>query len=55
MSFSWCYFHTQNIHEYNLNCGDLTLEVSVEKNFIMWPIDYFGGILVKTVAFFALV
>ena len=36
----------------DLNCADLAQEVSVEKNFSMWPRDCFCGILVKNVAAF---
>jgi hypothetical protein len=33
------------VAESDLNCTDLTQEVSVEKNFRMWPRNYFCGIL----------
>jgi hypothetical protein len=36
----------------DLNCADLTKEVSVAKNFSMWPRDCFCNILVKFVAAF---
>ena len=36
------------VTESDLNCADMAQEVSVEKNFNMWPRDYFCGILVKT-------
>ena len=36
----------------DLNCADLAQEVSVEKNFSMWPRDSFCGILKKIVATF---
>ena len=38
------------VAESDLNCADLAQEVSVEKNFSMWPRDCFCGILVKIVA-----
>jgi hypothetical protein len=38
------------VAEYDLNCADLVQEVSVEKNFRMWPRDCFCGILVKNEA-----
>ena len=38
--------------EGDLNCGNLALEVSEEKNFNMWTIDYSCDILVKNVAAF---
>jgi hypothetical protein len=38
--------------EYDFNCADLVQVVSVEKNFRMWPRDYFCCILVKNVATF---
>jgi hypothetical protein len=34
------------VAEYDLNCVDLAQEVSVEKNFSMWPRDCLCGILV---------
>jgi hypothetical protein len=37
------------VTECNLNCADLAQEVSVEKNFCMWPRDCFC-ILVKKMA-----
>ena len=40
------------VAEYDLNYADLAQEVSVEKNFRMWPRDYFCDILVKNVAAF---
>ena len=36
----------------DLNCADLTQEVSMEKNFSMWPRGHFCAILVKNVATF---
>jgi len=36
--------------ESDLNCADLAQEVSLEKNFSMWPRDCFCCILVKNVA-----
>ena len=36
----------------DLNCTDLAQEVSVEKNFSMWPRDCFCSILVKNMAAF---
>ena len=36
----------------NLNCVDLTQEISKEKNFRMWHKDCFCGILVKNVVTF---
>jgi hypothetical protein len=36
----------------DLNCVDLAQEISKEKNFRMWHIDWFCGILVKNVATF---
>jgi hypothetical protein len=36
----------------DLNCADLTQEVSMEKNFSMWPRNCFCVILVKNVATF---
>ena len=35
-----------------LNCEDLAQEVSVEKNFSMWPRDCFCSIVVKNVTTF---
>jgi hypothetical protein len=35
----------------DLNCPDLAQEISVEKNFSMWPTDYFCGILKNVTAF----
>jgi hypothetical protein len=40
------------VSESDLNCGILALEVSEEKNFNMWTIDYSCDILVKNVAGF---
>jgi hypothetical protein len=40
------------VTESDLNCSDLAQEVLVEKNFSMWPRDYFCGILVKNRATF---
>ena len=40
------------VAEYDLNCVDLAQEVSVEKNFSMWPRDCSCDILVKNVAAF---
>jgi hypothetical protein len=34
----------------DLNCADLAQEVSVEKNFSMWPRDCFCSILMKNIA-----
>ena len=34
----------------DFNCADLAQEVSVEKNFSMWPRDCFCSILVKNMA-----
>ena len=38
-------YHSRNtedfVTEYDLNCADLAQEVSVEKNFRMWPRDIF--------------
>jgi hypothetical protein len=39
------------VAESDLNCSDLAQEVSLEKNFSMWPRDYFCDILVKNVTF----
>jgi hypothetical protein len=39
----------------DLDCADLAQEVSIEKNFSMWPGDCFCGILVKMWLLFALV
>jgi hypothetical protein len=36
----------------DLNCEDLAQEISLEKNFSMWPRGCFCGILVKNVAAF---
>jgi hypothetical protein len=40
------------VGESDLNCAGLAQEVSVEKNFIVWPRDCFYGILVENVAAF---
>jgi hypothetical protein len=40
------------VTESDLNCADLAQEVSVEKNFILWPRDSLCGVLVKNVAAF---
>jgi hypothetical protein len=40
------------VAESNLNSANLAQEVSVEKNFSVWPGDYFCVILVKNVAAF---
>jgi hypothetical protein len=40
------------IAECDLNCADLAQEVSVEKNFSVWPRDCFCGIWVRKVAAF---
>ena len=40
------------VAESDLNCADLAQEVSVEKNFILWPRDSLCGVLVKNVAAF---
>jgi hypothetical protein len=40
------------VTESDLKCADMSQEVSVGKNFSMWPRDYFCGILVKNVAAF---
>jgi hypothetical protein len=49
-------YHSRNtedfVTEYDLNCADLTQEVSVEKNFSMRPRNHFCGIFVKNVATF---
>jgi hypothetical protein len=42
------------VTESDLKCADMAQEVSVGKNFSMWPRDYFCGILVKNVAAFCL-
>ena len=42
------------VAESNLNCADLAQEISVKKNFSMWPRDYFCSILVSDVAAFCL-
>ena len=42
------------VTESGLKCADMAQEVSVGKNFSMWPRDYFCGILVKSVATFCL-
>ena len=39
------------VAESDLHSADPAQEVSVEKNFSMWPRDCFCGILVKNVAF----
>jgi len=39
----------------DLNCADLTQEISVEKQFCMWHGDHFCGILVKMWLLFAIV
>ena len=36
----------------DFNCVDQAQEISKEKNFRMWPKDWFCGILVKNVATF---
>ena len=41
------------VAECDLNCADLAQEVSVEKNFRMWPKDCFCGILVENGAAFS--
>ena len=47
---------SRNIEDFvagsNLNCVDLAQEVSVNKNFKMWPRDCFCAILVKNVVAF---
>jgi hypothetical protein len=40
------------VTESDLNCADLALQFSEEKNFNMWPRDCFCGILVENVAIF---
>jgi hypothetical protein len=40
------------VAEYDLNCKDLAQEVSVERNFRMWPRECFCNILVTNVAAF---
>jgi hypothetical protein len=40
------------VAESDLNYADLAQEVSVEKNFSMWPRDCFCGTLVKNEAAF---
>ena len=40
------------VSESHLNCESLALDVSVERNFSMWPRDYFCSILVKNVVAF---
>jgi hypothetical protein len=47
--FVWGSVASRNMEDFvaesDLNCTDLTQEVSVEKNFRMWPRNYFCGIL----------
>ena len=40
------------VPEYDVNCAYLPQEVSVGKNFSMWPRDCFCDILVKNMAIF---
>ena len=50
-------YHNRDMEEFvaesDFNCADMAQEVSVEKNFSMWPRDCFCSILVNNMARFS--